>query len=46
MGELTAVVPFELVDAVLQETRSVQSRLRSNRRTPVLARLATARTCR
>jgi Insertion element 4 transposase N-terminal len=28
LGELTAVVPFELVDAVLEETRSVQQRLR------------------
>nr|WP_079076698.1 transposase domain-containing protein [Streptomyces europaeiscabiei] len=28
LGELTAVVPFELVDAVLAETRSVQRRLR------------------
>ncbi|QKW47698.1 transposase domain-containing protein [Streptomyces microflavus] len=28
LGELTAVVPFELVDAVLEETRSVQRRLR------------------
>ncbi|WP_326674996.1 transposase domain-containing protein [Streptomyces sp. NBC_01237] len=28
LGELTAVVPFELVDAVLLETRSVQRRLR------------------
>lgn len=28
LGELTAVVPFELVDAVLQETRTVQRRLR------------------
>ncbi|MFJ8856461.1 IS4 family transposase [Streptomyces sp. NPDC102437] len=28
LGELTAVVPFELVDAVLSETRSVQRRLR------------------
>ncbi|WSK74332.1 transposase domain-containing protein (plasmid) [Streptomyces sp. NBC_01276] len=27
-GELTAVVPFELVDAVLAETRSMQRRLR------------------
>ncbi|MGX1549143.1 transposase domain-containing protein [Streptomyces adustus] len=27
-GELTAVVPFELVDAVLAETRTVQRRLR------------------
>lgn len=27
-GELTAVVPFELVDAVLAETRTVQQRLR------------------
>ncbi|WP_327360046.1 IS4 family transposase [Streptomyces sp. NBC_01296] len=28
LGELTAVVPFELVDEVLEETRSVQRRLR------------------
>jgi hypothetical protein len=28
LGELTAVVPFELVDAVLAETRSAQRRLR------------------
>ncbi|MEV5047395.1 transposase domain-containing protein [Streptomyces griseoincarnatus] len=28
LGELTTVVPFELVDAVLAETRSVQRRLR------------------
>ncbi|MFJ8827503.1 transposase domain-containing protein [Streptomyces sp. NPDC102467] len=28
LGELTAVVPFELIDAVLSETRSVQKRLR------------------
>ncbi|WP_331740449.1 IS4 family transposase (plasmid) [Streptomyces sp. NBC_01005] len=28
LGELTAVVPFELVDAVLEETRSMQRRLR------------------
>ncbi|WP_434099762.1 transposase domain-containing protein [Streptomyces minutiscleroticus] len=28
LGELTAVVPFELIDAVLEETRSVQRRLR------------------
>ncbi|WUA30414.1 IS4 family transposase [Streptomyces sp. NBC_01369] len=28
LGELTAVVPFELVDAVLEETRSIQRRLR------------------
>jgi hypothetical protein len=28
VGELTALVPFELVDAVLEETRSVQRRLR------------------
>ncbi|MFJ9432550.1 transposase domain-containing protein [Streptomyces sp. NPDC101490] len=28
LGELTAVVPFELVDAVPAETRSVQRRLR------------------
>ncbi|MCJ0875878.1 IS4 family transposase [Streptomyces sp. AP-93] len=28
LGELTAAVPFELVDAVLAETRSVQQRLR------------------
>lgn len=28
LGELTAVVPFELVDAVLTETRTVQQRLR------------------
>ncbi|MGF6881384.1 hypothetical protein ABIA39_001264, partial [Nocardia sp. GAS34] len=28
LGELTVVVPFELVDAVLEETRSVQRRLR------------------
>ncbi|MGA5135278.1 IS4 family transposase [Streptomyces olivoreticuli] len=28
LGELTAVVPFELVDAVLSETRAVQRRLR------------------
>ncbi|WP_216915554.1 transposase domain-containing protein [Nocardia noduli] len=28
LGELTVVVPFELVDAVLAETRSVQRRLR------------------
>ncbi|MFG3590630.1 IS4 family transposase [Streptomyces sp. NPDC047990] len=28
LGELTAVVPFELVDAVLVETRTVQQRLR------------------
>jgi Insertion element 4 transposase N-terminal/Transposase DDE domain len=28
LGELTAVVPFELVDAVLEETRAVQRRLR------------------
>ncbi|WP_435841298.1 transposase domain-containing protein [Streptomyces fagopyri] len=27
-GELTAVVPFELVDAILEETRSVQRRPR------------------
>jgi hypothetical protein len=29
VGELTALVPFELVDAVLDETRSVQRRLRA-----------------
>ncbi|MET8413090.1 transposase domain-containing protein [Streptomyces sp. NPDC005195] len=28
LGELTAVVPFELVDAVLAGTRTVQQRLR------------------
>ncbi|WTG12306.1 transposase domain-containing protein [Streptomyces sp. NBC_01589] len=28
LGELTQVLPFELVDAVLEETRSVQRRLR------------------
>ncbi|MFC9848657.1 transposase domain-containing protein [Streptomyces sp. NPDC060223] len=28
LGELTAVVPFELVDTVLAETRAVQRRLR------------------
>ncbi|WP_217422896.1 transposase domain-containing protein [Streptomyces sp. 8P21H-1] len=28
LGELTTVMPFELVDAVLAETRSVQKRLR------------------
>ncbi|MER6832354.1 IS4 family transposase [Streptosporangium sp. NPDC000563] len=28
LGELTALVPFELVDAVLDETRTVQRRLR------------------
>ncbi|WP_420706009.1 transposase domain-containing protein [Streptomyces sp. Mg1] len=28
LGELTAVVPFELVDAVLADTRTVQRRLR------------------
>ncbi|MFD5572325.1 transposase domain-containing protein [Streptomyces cadmiisoli] len=28
LGELTGVVPFELVDAVLAETRTVQRRLR------------------
>ncbi|MFJ2150977.1 IS4 family transposase [Streptomyces microflavus] len=28
LGELTAVVPFELIDAVLAETRTVQRRLR------------------
>jgi hypothetical protein len=28
LGELTALVPFELVDAVLDETHSVQRRLR------------------
>ncbi|MEU1201219.1 IS4 family transposase [Streptomyces sp. NPDC005813] len=28
LGELTSVVPFELVDAVLSETRTVQRRLR------------------
>lgn len=28
LGELTRVVPFDLVDAVLEETRSVQRRLR------------------
>ncbi len=28
LGKLTTVVPFELVDAVLAETRSVQRRLR------------------
>jgi hypothetical protein len=28
LGELTGVVPFELVDAVLEETRTVQQRLR------------------
>ncbi|MFJ9034679.1 transposase domain-containing protein [Streptomyces sp. NPDC102274] len=28
LGELTAVVPFELVDAVLKETRTAQRRLR------------------
>ncbi|MFI5867304.1 IS4 family transposase [Streptomyces sp. NPDC051546] len=28
LGELTAIVPFELVDAVLAETRTVQRRLR------------------
>ncbi len=27
LGELTAVVPFELVDTVLAETRTVQQRL-------------------
>ncbi|MGW1802452.1 IS4 family transposase [Streptomyces sp. NPDC001984] len=31
LGELTAVVPFELVDAVLEETRAVQRRLRDLR---------------
>jgi hypothetical protein len=29
LGELTGLVPFELVDAVLDETRSVQRRLRA-----------------
>uniref|UniRef100_UPI003F49AA43 IS4 family transposase n=1 Tax=Nonomuraea sp. CA-252377 TaxID=3240003 RepID=UPI003F49AA43 len=29
LGELTALVPFELVDAVLEETRGVQRRLRA-----------------
>ncbi|MFD8934626.1 transposase domain-containing protein [Streptomyces sp. NPDC059578] len=29
LGELTAIVPFELVDAVLSETRAVQRRLRA-----------------
>ncbi|MEU0940331.1 transposase domain-containing protein [Embleya sp. NPDC005971] len=28
LGALTAIVPFELVDAVLEETRTVQRRLR------------------
>ncbi|MFC9863765.1 transposase domain-containing protein [Streptomyces sp. NPDC127532] len=28
LGELTAVVPFALVDAVLEKTRSIQRRLR------------------
>ncbi|MFI0207012.1 MULTISPECIES: transposase domain-containing protein [Streptomyces] len=28
MGELTSIMPFELVDAALSETRSVQRRLR------------------
>lgn len=28
LGALTAIVPFELVDAVLEETRAVQRRLR------------------
>lgn len=28
VGELTALVPFELVDAILHETRNVQRRLR------------------
>jgi hypothetical protein len=28
LGELTAVVPFELVDAIVEETRTVQRRLR------------------
>ncbi|MEV0694770.1 transposase domain-containing protein [Streptomyces sp. NPDC050388] len=28
LGELTRVVPFELVDAILEETRTVQRRLR------------------
>ncbi|MGW6403033.1 transposase domain-containing protein [Streptomyces sp. NPDC055134] len=28
LGELTAIVPFELVDAALSETRTVQQRLR------------------
>ena len=28
LGELTSIVPFELVDAVLSETRTVQRRLR------------------
>ncbi|MGW0964432.1 transposase domain-containing protein [Streptomyces gelaticus] len=32
LGELTPVVPFELIDAVLAETRSVQRRLREPRR--------------
>ncbi|MCA2230449.1 transposase domain-containing protein [Nonomuraea sp. NEAU-L178] len=29
LGELTSLVPFELVDAVLDETRNVQRRLRA-----------------
>uniref|UniRef100_UPI000B19601C transposase domain-containing protein n=1 Tax=Microtetraspora fusca TaxID=1997 RepID=UPI000B19601C len=29
LGELTALVPFELVDAILDETRNVQRRLRT-----------------
>lgn len=29
LGELTALVPFELVDAVLEETCNVQRRLRA-----------------
>ncbi|TLQ42007.1 hypothetical protein FEF34_00805 [Streptomyces marianii] len=28
LGELTPIMPFELVDAVLSETRTVQRRLR------------------
>lgn len=28
LGELTTVVPFELVDAVLEQTRTVERRLR------------------
>ncbi|WP_442810918.1 transposase domain-containing protein [Streptomyces sp. NBC_01217] len=28
LGELTPIVPFELVDAILSETRTVQRRLR------------------
>ncbi|MEU5865430.1 transposase domain-containing protein, partial [Nonomuraea sp. NPDC047529] len=29
LGELTALIPFELVDAVLEETCNVQRRLRA-----------------